>query len=130
MKAIPIGVSTALAKENRYGVFGGSEIDRDPARDDITEGSRIYRAILTDKSGKQTLSSYDATKIIFDNRLSAAEIREEIYRFRVPEDAKEKLLLYADLYYFSYPGSFATRLGLPKADGVVIASAKKTISLE
>jgi hypothetical protein len=62
--------------------------------------------------------------------LSAAEIRKEVYRFRVPENAKEGLLLFADLYYFPYPGSFARRLDLPKADGVVIASARKAISLE
>jgi hypothetical protein len=130
MKATPIGASTDLAGEDGYGVFGGSEIDSDPERDDVTKGSRIYRAILTDKFGKQTLSSYNATKIIFDNRLSAAEIRKETYHFRVPEGTKERLFLYADLYYFSYPSSFATRLGLPNAEGVVIASAKKAISLE
>ena len=130
MRTIPILVSAGLEGEDRYGVFGGSKIDRGDSKDDVTEGSRIYRAILVDKAGKQTLSSYDATEIIFDNRLSAAEIREETYHFRVPKNAKGRLLLFADLYYFPYPGSFAERLGLPKADGVVIASAKKTISLE
>jgi hypothetical protein len=130
MRTIPILVSAGLEGEDRYGIFGGSEIDRDVSKDDVTEGSRIYRAILADETGKQTLSSYNATKIIFDNRLSAAEIREEAYHFRVPGDAKGRLLLFADLYYFPYPGSFAKRLGLPKADGVVIASAKKEISLE
>jgi len=130
MRAIPIEVSTDLEGEDRYGMFGGSEIDRDAARDDVTKGSRIYRAILVDEAGKQTLSSYDATRIIFDNRLSAAEIRRETYRFRIPEGAEEKLFLYADLYYFPYPGLFAKRLGLARADGVVIASTKKMISLE
>ena len=130
MRTIPILVSANPEGEDRYGVFGGSKIDRGDSKDDVTEGSRIYRAILVDKAGKQTLSSYDATEIIFDNRLSAAEIREETYHFRVPKNAKGRLLLFADLYYFPYPGSFAERLGLPKADGVVIASAKKTISLE
>jgi hypothetical protein len=130
MGTIPIVVSTDLEGEDRYGMFGGSAIDRDVSRDDVTKGSRIYRAIFVDGAGKQTLSSYKATRIAFDNRLSAAEIRKEVYRFRVPEDAEERLLLFADLYYFPYPGSFAKRLGLPKADGVVIASAKKVISLE
>lgn len=130
MRTIPILVSADLEGEDRYGVFGGSEIDRDVSKDDVTEGSRIYRTILVDETGKQTLSSYNATKIIFDNRLSAAEIRKEAYHFRVPENAKGRLLLFADLYYFPYPGSFAKRLGLPKADGVVIASTKKVISLE
>jgi hypothetical protein len=130
MKAIPIPVTANLEGKDSYGVFGGSKIDRDASRDAVAYGSRIYRAILVDKAGRQTLSSYAATRIIFDNRLSAAEIRKEAYRFRVPEDAKEKLLLFADLYYFPYPGAFAERLGLPKADGVVIASAKQTVSLE
>jgi hypothetical protein len=130
MRAIPIPVSSNLEGKDRYGVFGGSELDRDISKDDVTKGSRIYRTILADESGKQTLSSYDATRTVFDNRLSAAEIRKEVYRFRVPEDAEKRLLLYADLYYFPYPGSFAKRLGLPKADGVVIASTKKVISLE
>jgi len=130
MRAMPILVSGDLEGEDRYGRFGGAEIDRDVSKDDVTEGSRIYRAILVDKTEKQTLSSYNATRIIFDNRLSAAEIRKETYHFRVPEGAKKRLLLYADLYYFPYPGSFAKRLGLPKADGVVIASTKKAISLE
>jgi len=130
MRTIPILVSADLEGEDRYGVFGGSKTDRGDSKDDVTEGSRIYRSILVDKAGKQTLSSYNATEIIFDNRLSAAEIREETYRFRVPANAKGRLLLFADLYYFPYPGSFAKRLGLPKADGVVIASTKKAISLE
>jgi len=130
MRTIPILVSADLEGEGRYGIFGGSEIDRDVSKDDVTEGSRIYRAILVDETGKQTLSSYNATKIIFDNRLSAAEIRKEAYRFKVPENAKGRVLLFADLYYFPYPASFAKRLGLPKADGVVIASTKEVISLE
>jgi len=130
MKAIPIEVSADLEGKDGYGVFGGSEIDRDVSKDDVTQGSRVYRAILVDESGKQTLSSYDATRVIFDNRLSAAEVRKEVYHFRIPENAKRRLLIYADLYYFSYPGSFARSLGLPKAEGVVIASAKKVISLE
>jgi hypothetical protein len=96
----------------------------------VSAGDEIGLSVFVDKAGKQTLSSYNATKIILDNRLSAAEIREETYHFRVPENAKGRLLLFADLYYFPYPGSFAQRLGLPKADGVVIASTKKTISLE
>ena len=130
MGTTPIVVSTDLEGEDKYGIFGSSVIDRDVSKDEVTKGSRVYRAILVDETGKQTLSSYKATRIAFDNRLSAGEIRKEVYRFRVPENAKERLLLFADLYYFPYPGSFARRLGLPKADGVVIASAKKVISLE
>jgi hypothetical protein len=130
MRAIPIPVSASLGGGDSYGIFGGSEIDRDVSNEQVTKGSRVYRSILVDGTGEQTLSSYNATRIIFDNRLSAAEIRKEVYRFKIPEDAEAKLMLFADLYYFPYPDSFAERLGLQKADGVVIASAKKTIALE
>ncbi len=83
MGTTPIVVSADLEGEDRYGVFGGSVIDRDASKDDVTKGSRVYRAILVDEKGKQTLSSYKATRIAFDNRLSAAEIRKEVYRFRM-----------------------------------------------
>jgi hypothetical protein len=36
-----------------------------------------YSTEYVDKTGKQTLSSYDAVNITFDNRLKAAEIRKE-----------------------------------------------------
>ena len=123
MSPIPVAIPPDSSAGN-----GGNY--RDMVKDDIPEGSRIYRAIFLDKAGKQTLSSYNAAKIIFDNRLNAAEIRRETYRFRIPESAEDKLYLVADLNYLPYSGVFAKRLGLPKPDRVVIASTKKEIALK
>jgi hypothetical protein len=99
----------------------------DVLKDEIPAGSRVYRAIFTDGSGKRTLSSYRAAKTKFDNRLNAGEIRKETYRFEIPKDAEGSLSLIAKLNYLSYPRSFAESLGVPPVEPVEIAAAVKEI---
>ena len=112
-----------------YDVTGGGAFDEDILGSDILKGKRIYRSIFVDKSGKQTFSSYNAVKIIFDNRLNAAEIRKETYHFKIPEDAKGSLSLTANLYYLPYPSLFAKQQGLPEPKKVEIASASLSVDL-
>ena len=98
--------------------------------DDIPTGSRIYRSIYVDDHGKQTLRSYDATKIVFDNRLDASEIREETYRFTIPAAARGKVVaVRASLNYLPYPSSFTRKLGLPAPETVEVASMKRELQL-
>lgn len=130
MRTIPITASSDFEGQTAYNVTGNEAFDQEVLKDDIPKGNRIYRAIFVDKTGKQTLSSYNAIKIIFDNRLNAAEIRKEPYLFKIPEDAEDKLFLFATLYYLPYPPSFAKRLGLPEPEVVEIASTKKYIILK
>ncbi len=80
------------------------------------------RTLLRDEAGATTLAFYDAAGILFDNRLKAAEVREESYSFTMPESTPGSLLkLSATLYYVAYPDSFATRLSLPKAEPIRVA---------
>ncbi len=123
---VPIGPD---AEAEGYGVSGRGRFDREVLGDDVPEGSRIYRAVFVDAEGKQTLSFYDAARIVFDNRLGAAEVRKEIYQLRPPRTAGERLSLKASLYYLPYPSSFADRLGLPRPEPVEIASAVREIPL-
>jgi len=129
IRTIPIAASSDIEGQSAYNVAGKGAFDEEILRDDVPKGNRIYRAIFVDKSGKQTLSSYNAAKIIFDNRLDAEEIRKETYRFRIPQNAKGKVYLFAALNYLPYPGAFADRFGLQVRDAVEIAFAKKEIAL-
>ncbi|GBE06884.1 MAG TPA: hypothetical protein ENG95_06135 [Nitrospirae bacterium] len=125
-----VSIPTSPGTTNAYDVTGKGEFDKEILGDAIPEGKRIYRTIFIDEKGKQTLFSYDAVKIIFDNRLKAGEIREEIYRFKVPEEAEGAMSLVTNLYYLRYPSAFAKRLSLPEADIVEIASATKTVIIK
>lgn len=113
-----------------FDVTGQTAFDREILGDDIQKGNRIYRAVFTDKTGKQTLASYNATKIIFDNRLNASEIRKETYHFRVPENAAEKIIIEARLSYLPYPSSFSRRFDLPKPERFEIADMKTEITVK
>jgi hypothetical protein len=108
-------------------VSGHSSCDAEFLKDDVPAGRRVYRAIYADASGRRTLSSYRAAQTVFDNRIEAAEIRKEDYRYEVPKDAEGTLVLIAKLHYLSYPRSFAEPLGVPAAEPVEIAVAKKEL---
>jgi len=105
-----------------YDVTGFRMSDAKTLGGDIAKGMRIYRSIFVDNMDRTTLSSYNAVKIIFDNRIGACEIREENYRVAIPEDAGASLSVEARLYYMPYPESFAEQLELPKPEAFVIAS--------
>jgi hypothetical protein len=104
-------------------VSGHSLCEGEVLKDEIPSGSRVYRAIYNDSTGKRTLSSYRAAKTRFDNRLNAEEIRKETYRFQIPEDAEGTLSVVAKLHYLSYPRFFAESLGVPPVEPVEIAAA-------
>jgi nitrate/TMAO reductase-like tetraheme cytochrome c subunit len=82
---------------------------------DIPAGSRVYRSVFVDAAGAPTLASYRATRIVFDNRLKAEEVRQERYLFRIPDDFRGPLAFTARIRYLPYPVSFARALGLPPA---------------
>ncbi len=108
-------------------VSGHRLCEAEVLKDEVPAGSRVYRAIYVDRTGKRTLSSYRAAKTRFDNRLNAGEIRKEIYGFEIPDDAEGPLSLVAKLYYLSYPRSFAESLGVPPAERVEIAEAVREL---
>ncbi len=110
-------------------VSGHRLCEGEDLNDEIPTGSRLYRAIYLDSTGKRTLSSYRAAKTKFDNRLDAGEIRKERYRFEIPEDAEGTLSLVAKLHYLSYPRSFAKSLGVPSVEPVEIAAANKELGI-
>ncbi len=88
----------------------------------VSSGHKIYRTLLSDGSRKPTLAFHEAKHIDFDNRLDAAEVREETFRAKIPRSLGQTTTMHAALYYVAYPHSFATRLGLPKAEPVQVAS--------
>lgn len=128
IQAIP-AVSARTESFEAYDVAGLGRFDQEILRADIPRGSRIYRAIFVDGAGKQTLSSYEAVKVAFDNRLNAGEVRTETYRFSIPAGAKGVIQLKATLNYLPYPSSFSNRLGLARPDPVEVASAQKAIQV-
>jgi hypothetical protein len=75
----------------------------------------------------QTLASYNAARIVFDNRLKAEEMRTERYSFRVPDDAREALVFTARARYLPYPGSFARALSIPPASPHLLAEARRPL---
>ena len=112
-----------------YGIAGKGPFDQEILGEDIPKGTRIYRAILVDNTDRQTLSSYNAVRIIFDNRLNAAEIRKETYSFKIPGNLKGKITLKATLNYLPYPSSFSRRFGLPKVEAYNVSTASKELLL-
>ncbi len=124
--SVPIPITSAKESE-ACGVSGYSQCEGEVLEDEMLPGSRVYRALYADSRGHRTLASYQAAKIIFDNRINAAEIRKETYRFEIPGEAEGSLSLTAKLYYLSYPRSFAESLGLGTPEPVEIATANTEI---
>jgi hypothetical protein len=115
--------------EEMLDVSGWGKFDSAILTDGFPEGKRLYRAVCLDPEGQQTLYSFDAERIVFDNRLQADEIRREIFLLQVPEDAKQDISLQAKLYYQRYPDSIAARFGIAKAKPVELARATKNITV-
>jgi len=125
-----IAIPAMSTRSDAYDISGNGPLDQEILGEDIPTGSRIYRTILVDKSGSRTLSSYDAVSVLFDNRLNAAELRQETYYFTVPEYVKDEITLRANLNYLPYPGSFSRKFGLQKPEPWRITSASKTLHLK
>ena len=124
---IPIQANSLY--EGMHDVSGMGSFDREILGSEFPRGRRLYRAICIDEEGYQTLYSYDASEIIFDNRLNADEIRKEIFHFKIPEDIGNELTFIAKLYYVRYPVNFAESLNLPIVEPVELASAQKILDL-
>ncbi|MEW5746825.1 MAG: multiheme c-type cytochrome [Nitrospirota bacterium] len=125
----PVPVAVVSEAGDGYAVAGKGPSDREILGDDVPEGSRMYRAVFADKEGAQTLSSYNALRAVFDNRLGAGEVRKETYRIKLPADGGTMLSIAVSLRYLPYPSSFAKRLGTPKPEPVEVAAARKDIPL-
>lgn len=115
--------------EDMFDVSGWGAFDSAVLTDDFPPGKRLYRAVCLDPDGRQTLFSFDAERIVFDNRLLPDEIRKEIYLLRVPENADKSITLTARLFYKRYPDSVAARFGLDKAEAVELASDTRQIAV-
>jgi hypothetical protein len=109
------------ANSGLYSVVGSENSDARLIGPEIPKGSRVYRAIFADSESQATLNSYDAVTKLFDNRLKAAEKREETYRFTIPETVKGDILINATLKYLPYSSTFSEHLGLPKPEAVIVA---------
>jgi nitrate/TMAO reductase-like tetraheme cytochrome c subunit len=113
-----------------YDVTGAhEELDESVLAGAVPPGRRIYRTLLADSRGATTLAFYLAKRVLFDNRLNASEVRVENYRLKLPGLLPPRLTVLATMYYAAYPDAFAARLKLPKAEPVVVASAKTQVQL-
>ena len=113
-----------------YSVAGASPDDAAVLGDDVPAGSRLYRTVLVNAAGRQSLFQYDAVSNAFDNRLAAAEIRKEGYYLALPAGFSGKVTLDASLYYRGAPSSFTKRMQIPDVAAVLVASQKKQISID
>lgn len=127
--SIPVAAVPAAAT-GIYDVAGNAAEDKEVLGDAIPAGSRVYRAVFVDAAGAQTLSSYDAVRSIFDNRLNASEIREETYHVTIPAGLRGKAAIEARLKYLPYPESFTRKFGLEKPEPFELASARKVLLLK
>ncbi|MBL3529354.1 MAG: hypothetical protein JMN27_17110 [gamma proteobacterium endosymbiont of Lamellibrachia anaximandri] len=113
----------------RWDVAGMNPTDAALLGTAIADGSRLYRAIVVDTAGQQTLNNWEAVEKVFDNRLKAGEVRREMFRFTLPIDASGSLEAEVTLRYLRYPPGFVTRLGIAPADSVLMARASRIIEI-
>jgi hypothetical protein len=112
-----------------WSVAGAGDRDESVLGNDVPQGARTYRAVYFDELNQQTLSSYEAAKIVWDNRLEAGERRVEPYEAQIPEGAVGPLQLEARLVYLSYPTALAKRLEVPAATPVEVAKGAAQVTL-
>lgn len=126
-RIIPLPATSSEAE--MFDVSGSSKYGAEFLGKGFPPGRRLYRAVCTDASDKQTFYAYDAQKIVFDNRLAADEIRKEFFTFPIPADIGKEFSLIAKLYYLRYPDPFAEKLGVEKAKSVELAAVRKDVVL-
>lgn len=128
------GREIPIAPENRargtWAAVGENREDALVIGSDVPAGARLYRAVYFDRRNRQTLASFDATSIAFDNRLRPGEKRLEGYTFEVPRDAAGTLEVEARLRYRSFPTSLARELDVEPPATVVVARASVPIALD
>jgi hypothetical protein len=113
-----------------YSLAGSSPDDAAILGKDVPTGSRLYRNVLVNADGRQSLYQSDAVKSVFDNRLAAKELRKETYYLKPPTKFSGKVTLTANLYYKGAPSSFTKRMQVPDFTPVLVASHTKHISVE
>jgi hypothetical protein len=96
-------------------------------REAVPAGSRVYRTIFADSRGNRSLSFIDASKIIFDNRLDAGEVRYEKYVLPVPPEFSGPATITISMNYLGAPPSFTQRLGVPDYLPIRIKTLRKEI---
>jgi hypothetical protein len=128
---IPVVINHVTSgKAGDYSIAGASKDDASILQNDVPTGSRLYRTVLVNAEGHQSLYQYDAVKNVFDNRLDAAEIRKEGYYLKLPANFSGKVTLEANLYYRGAPSSFSKRINAPDFNPILVASQKKQITIE
>jgi hypothetical protein len=128
------GVTIPLSADNRargtWGAVGENTDDAVVIGSDVPVGARLYRAVFFDKRNRQTLASFDATSIAFDNRLQAGEKRPESYTFEVPRSATGTIQVEARLRYRAFPTSLAKDLEVEPPPTIDVAHATAEIALD
>jgi hypothetical protein len=113
-----------------WGAVGENSDDALLLGGDVPVGSRLYRAVFFDRRDHQTLASFDATSIAFDNRLLAGERRPEAYTIEVPRDATGTLEVEARLRYRAFPTSLAKDLDVTPPGIVEVAQATAGFAID
>lgn len=114
---------------NGFDVAGENPADAMLIGRDIPKGARVYRTVFGDSGGKPIASSFDAARILFDNRLKQSEMRHEEVPVSFPSGLTKQVRLVAKLKYQSYPSAMAARLGVAPSRATVLATAEKVITL-
>jgi nitrate/TMAO reductase-like tetraheme cytochrome c subunit len=107
-----------------YDVAGATDFDRTSFGSMIPAGSRLYRTVFDGVDGYPTLINHEAARVAFDNRLRSAEVRAELYTFRIPERYNGMMSIEAQVKYTPYPPGYAKILNIPEPEPVTISSAR------
>jgi hypothetical protein len=126
----PISVPADNRARGTWGAVGENSDDALLLGGDVPVGARLYRAVFFDRRDHQTLASFDATSIAFDNRLLAGEKRPEAYTIEVPRDATGTLQVEARLRYRAFPTSLAKDLDVTPPGVVEVAHATAAVAID
>jgi hypothetical protein len=121
--------AVASAEDGSFGVAGETDGDRALFGPDLSPGARVYRTVFKGTDGAVTLSIAEAAEIAFDNRLAAGEVREEVFRFVIPNDASGELRIEAKAYFLRYPRALTDQLGRAAAPPLPIASNSAVLKI-
>jgi hypothetical protein len=122
-------VPAPVKAKGGYGVAGTGDRDGVLLGKDVPAGARIYRAVFFDERDEQTLSSYEAVRVAWDDRLQPGERRSERYELTIPTNAAGPVQLEARLLYLSYPTALAKKMSVAPAEPVEVGRASAEIAL-
>ena len=126
----PIAIPADNRARGTWGAVGENTDDALLLGGDVPVGARLYRAVNFDRLNHQTLASFDATSIAFDNRLMSGEKRPEGYTIAVPRDATGTIQVEARLRYRAFPTSLAKDLDVTPPPVVEVAHATGEIGID